>query len=633
MNRMLGQGPEVVLQGRLVFCAVVIVAVFSVFGVRLFQLQIVEGEVLQRRSEQNSIRTLRLEAPRGEVFDREGRILATTRPSFGLWAVPSDMRRPDRTFRVLAQLTDRDPEWFRERIESLGRRKRHQQVLLVDDLPFDVLARVEAHLYALPGITTAVQPRRHYPSGAMAAHLLGSIGEVRADQLAREVFADYRPGEVIGQSGLESRFQSHLRGRAGGRNVVVDAAGRTVEVVDEIPAVRGGRLILTLDLDLQREAEEAFAPRPDGELKPGAAVAIDVRNGDILAMVSRPGYDPNAFAGGIDADTWEALSNDEWEPLQNRATQTHYPPGSTYKAFVAAALLEDGIVDSESKVFCPGHFRFGRRNYRCWKRPGHGWVDLKRALKESCDVFFYTYGVKLGIDRLAHYAKGFGLGRRPGLLLGQEATGLVPSSTWKEQRFSQPWYPGETVSASIGQGYNLMTPLQLAQSYAAIANGGVVWKPRILLREETNDGELVSKTDPERVGEVPVSAEHLALVVRGLEAVVGEPRGTGGRARIDGVRVAGKTGTAQVVRLDKTESFEEETDIPVRYRDHAWFGAFAPVEAPEIAVGVFVEHGLHGSSAAAPIAARILKRYFDKKNARDALDEVQVAEGTHRGRD
>lgn len=632
MNRVLKQGPEAVLQGRLLFCAVVVIGTFFVFGVRLFQLQIVEGEVLQRRSDQNSIRTLRLEAPRGEVLDREGRILATTRPAFGLWAVPSDMRQADRTFRVLAQLTDRDPEWFRERIESVGRRKRHQQVLLVDDLPFDVLARVEAHLYALPGITTSVQPRRHYPQGAMAAHLIGSIGEVRADQLERDAFADYRAGEVIGQSGLESRFQAHLRGRAGGRNVVVDAAGRTVQVVDEISAVRGGRLILTLDLDLQQEAEAAFALAPDEALKPGAAVVVDVRNGDILAMVSRPGYDPNAFAGGIDAESWDALSNDEWEPLQNRATQTHYPPGSTYKAIVAAGLLEEGIVDTESKVFCPGHFRFGRRNYRCWKRPGHGWVNLKRALKESCDVYFYTFGVKLGIDRLAHYANAFGLGRRPGLLLGQEATGLVPSSTWKEQRFSQPWYPGETVSASIGQGYNLMTPLQLAQSYAAIANGGTVWKPRILLREETNDGELVSKTDSQEVGQVPVSPEHLALVVQGLEAVVGETRGTGGRARLEGVRVAGKTGTAQVVRLEKTEGMEED-EVPIRHRDHAWFGAFAPVDDPEIAVGVFVEHGLHGSSAAAPIAGRLLKRYFDKKRARDGDDGVQVAEGRVDGRD
>ena len=397
--------------------------------------------------------------------------------------------------------------------------------------------------------------------------------------------------------------------------MVVDAAGREVEVLDEVGAEPGGKLVLALDVDLQRAAEEAFLDVPEGEPpKMGAAVALDVRTGDVLAMTSRPGFDPNAFAGGIDAATWKALTTDEWEPLQNRAIQNHYPPGSTHKAIVAAALLEEGVVDRRSRAFCPGFFRHGGRIYRCWKRGGHGSVDVVRALKESCDVFFYTYGVQLGIDRMARYARSFGLGEPTGIGLPGEAPGLVPSSKWKERRFGEPWYPGETVSASIGQGFNLYTPLQLAVAYAAIANGGKVLRPRLVLRLESRDGRVTRTFPPQVRGEVAVSDRALDVVREGLEAVVMEPRGTGGRARVPGVSVAGKTGTAQVVRLEHLEGLEED-EIPMRYRDHGWFAAFAPVEDPEIAVGVFVEHGLHGSSAAGPVAQRILARYFEKRVA------------------
>jgi penicillin-binding protein 2 len=386
--------------------------------------------------------------------------------------------------------------------------------------------------------------------------------------------------------------------------------------------------VLALDLDLQREAEAAFLDVPDGEpAKMGAAVAMDVKTGDVLVMLSRPSYDPNAFAGGIDVETWNSLTGDEWEPLQNRAIQNHYPPGSTHKPILAAALLADGIVTPETRVFCPGYFRHGRRTYRCWKRGGHGSVGIHEALKQSCDVYFYTNGVKLGIDRLAHYARAFGLGHRTGIRLANEAPGLVPSTEWKKRRFGVVWYPGETVSASIGQGYNLYTPLQLAVAYAALANGGKVLRPRLLLRLEARDGTVLEEFPPEVRGEVPISPEHLALVRRGLAAAVEEPGGTGRRARVPGVRVAGKTGTAQVVRLEHTEGLEEE-EIPIRYRDHGWFGAFAPADAPEIAVGVFVEHGLHGASAAAPVAQRILARYFEKKvEIAEAIARSETASG------
>jgi penicillin-binding protein 2 len=614
MTGSFGRGPESILEGRMLIVAAVIVLVFSIFLLRLFQLQIVEGEILARRSQQNSIRTVRLEAPRGKIVDREGRVLATTRPAWSLGVVPSDLRDRDRTFAALEQLAERaDDGWLAERVAKGRGARRHQTVQLLDDLSFVQLARLETHRYALPGVLIDVQPLRHYLQGDFAAHLLGSIGEIRAEQLESDRFRGYAAGEIVGQSGLESRLEPQLRGRAGGRNVVVDVAGREVGEVESVSPVPGRTVVLALDLDLQQAAEEGFLHITPGEpLQMGAAVALDVHTGDVLAVVSRPAYDPNLFAGGIDSTSWRSLTDDPWKPLRDRAIQNHYPPGSTYKAIVAAALLEEGVVTPETRVFCPGYFRFGRRNYRCWKREGHGWVDLRLALKRSCDVFFYQNGVKLGIDRLARYAKSFQLGQRTGIDLPGEVSGLVPSSEWKERRLGEPWYPGETISAAIGQGYNLMTPLQLALSYAAIANGGTVIEPRLVLRVEAPGGRVIERFESVEIGHVPVAPERLAMVRDGLTAVVEEPGGTGGRARVPGMKVAGKTGTAQVVRLERTEGLEED-EIPIRHRDHAWFGAFAPADDPRIAVAVFVEHGRHGSSAAAPIAQRILARWLAKQ--------------------
>jgi penicillin-binding protein 2 len=603
-------GGDLPIDGRLRLFAALLGAVFAIFELRLFQLQVVKVDELREQALRNSVRTVRLEASRGEVVDREGRVLATTRSAWELDVVPSDLRRPELVFAALGQLLERDPVELDGRVGSPRGIARFRPVRLVGDLDDVELARVETHRFAMPGVGTRVRPLRHYLEGPLAGHLLGTLGEITAEQLEQRAYADYRSGDIIGQTGLEAVLEPSLRGVSGGRNVVVDAAGREVEVLDEVAPESGSRVVLALDLDLQRAAWEAFHDVPEGEPpKMGSAVALDVESGDVLVMISLPPFDPNAFAGGIDTATWKALSEDEWEPLQNRAIQNHYPPGSTHKVIVAAALLEEKVVTPHSRAFCPGWFRFGGRSYRCWKKEGHGSVDFVRAIQESCDVFFYTYGVQLGIDRLARVAKHFGLGAPTGVRLSGEIGGLVPSSEWKQRRFGEPWYPGETVSAAIGQGYNLYTPIQLAVAYAAIASGERV-EPRLVLRVE-GDGR-VEQMPPARRFPVGVAPEHLAWVRRGMTAVVEEPGGTGGRARVPGVRVAGKTGTAQVVRLEHTEGMKESA-IPIRYRDHAWFGAFAPADAPEIAVGVFVEHGLHGSSGAGPVAQRILARYFEKR--------------------
>jgi penicillin-binding protein 2 len=486
-------------------------------------------------------------------------------------------------------------------------------VSLVDSLDFPQLARIASHAHALPGVETFLRPRRFYPGSRLAAHLLGSIGEIRADQLGKPEWEGYAQGEVIGQTGLEAQFERHLRGRAGGRNVVVDAAGREVDELQRVPPAPGGRVVLALDRDLQEVAEAGFLEVAEGEPpRMGAAVALDVRSGDVLVLTSFPNYDPNVFGERIDRATWRGLTEDEWKPLRNRAIQNHYPPGSTHKAVMAAAALAEGVIDRNTRVYCPGHYFFGGRRFGCWKKEGHGSVNVVEALQRSCDVFFYTVGVQLGIDRIAKHAKSFGLGAQTGIALPGETPGIVPSSEWKQNRYGEKWYPGETVSAAIGQSYNTYTPLQLAVSYATIANGGHVMRPRLVLRLEDRDGRTLEAFAPEERMRSTVPEDALALVREGLTAAVESAGGTGGRARVPGVRVAGKTGTVQVVSLDQVRGLPE-SQIPVRFRDHAWFAAFGPADAPEIAVAVFVEHGLHGSSAAAPIAQRIMAKYFEKR--------------------
>ncbi|UCE85762.1 MAG: penicillin-binding protein 2 [Deltaproteobacteria bacterium] len=612
MNHRLRVADSAAFERQLGLAAFVIVLAFGIFLIRLFQLQIIQGDALRARSERNSIRTIRLAAPRGEILDREGRVLATTRPAFGLQVIPSELRRPDLVYAALGQLIEQDPAALRERSGEPRGARRFQPVRLASDLTWDHLARVESHRYALPGVLTDIQPRRHYLQGPLAAHALGTIGEIRKEQLETRRFARYRAGEVIGQSGMESVLESHLRGREGGLNVVVDAAGREIERLDEVEPEAGRTAVLTLDLDLQQEAYAAFESDASGEpRRVGALVALDPRDGEVLAWVSTPSYDPNDFAGGIDSATWKRLTQDERRPLQDRVIAGQYPPASTYKAIVAAAALQEGVIDPNERLYCPGSFRLGRRSYRCWKRGGHGDVDLREALVRSCDVYFYQVGLRLGVDRLAFFARGLGLGRRTGVELPGEQAGHVPTSAWKSRRFGEPWVLGETLSAAIGQGFNTATPLQLAVAFAAIANGGGLVTPRLVRNLHARDALSLPSGSVHRE-RVPVDAKHLARVREALVGVVQDTGGTGARARVTGVAVGGKTGTAQIVGLEQIEGLEDD-EIPWKYRDHGWFVAFAPAEQPEIVVAVLVEHGGGGGAVAAPIAQRVLARYFEKR--------------------
>jgi len=598
---------------RLRVLGIVMGGFFALFLVRLFQLQIVEGEQHLERSQRNSIRTERIASPRGEIVDREGRVLASTRPAFELEVVPSELRDKERTFALLSALMDEPEESVRAAVGAARGRARFQAVRLQDDLSFEQLARVESHRYALPGVITEVHPRREYPYGSLAAHVVGTIGEVRADQLETRRFTGYRSGEQVGQSGVESLLEPHLRGRFGGRNVVVDVAGRTVEVLDAVEPRSGGRAVLTIDVDLQLAAEnglrEAAAP---GDPIAGAVVALDPRNGDVLALASLPDFDPNEFPGGIEAASWRALKDDPLKPLQDRAIAGEFPPGSTYKPFIAAIALQEKVRTPSAGTFCPGSFWFGNRSFGCWKKTGHGTVDLHRAIVQSCDVYFYRAGLDIGVDRMAEYMKTFGFGSPTGVGLDGERGGILPSSEWKQRRFKQPWMAGETVSISIGQGYVVVTPLQLAAAFGALGTGQLV-RPRLVLERLAPDGTGVPEP-VQVVNQLPIDAEYLALVRKGLRGVVVEGGGTGRRSQVPGLDVGGKTGTAQVVKLDHSTGLRGKA-IPWKYRDHAWFGAIAPVDAPEIAIVVLCEHCGHGGSAAAPIAQRVLAKWWEKRNA------------------
>jgi penicillin-binding protein 2 len=406
-------------------------------------------------------------------------------------------------------------------------------------------------------------------------------------------------GDYIGQVGVEKVQERGLRGKKGAREIEVDALGHELRMIAERDPSPGLNLVLTLDMGLQRLVEAEMAGQP------GSIVVMDPRNGEILAMANNPAFDPNQFVAGISLPNWMYLIKDPRKPLQNRAIQAQYPPGSTYKMIMATAALEEGIINPKTTVQCNGVFPFGNRVFKDWKQGGHGAVNVHSALVQSCDVFFYTMGQRLGIDTIARYAKGFGLGAPTGFDLAHEKAGLVPSTAWKRAARGEPWYPGETISAAIGQGYNLVTPIQLLNVISALANGSTLYKPQVVKRLETSDGKTVEEFPPQRLGEIPARPETIRIVQQALWGVVNEPRGTGWRARHEAIGVAGKTGTVQVIA-----NSPKGDKLPERFRDHGWFVAFAPFEDPQLALVILGEHGGRGGSTYAHIARKIVEYYF-----------------------
>jgi penicillin-binding protein 2 len=595
------------LRARFLFCLATVGILFGVMLLRLAYLQVIEGARYRYLSENNRIRLERLPAPRGMILDRNGVILADVRASFDVYGVPAELPPAElrqELYWELSQVLDLPAEQVQGVYEGRGP-ARWKPRLLKRRLSRAEMARIEAHRLELPSVLVQANPVRRYPAGSLLGNTLGYVGEISPRELDTHAYAEYESGDFIGRGGLEEAWEGTLQGQAGGQQVEVDVRGRTLGALASRPALPGHNLVLTVDYRLQRVAEEALGDQV------GSVVALGVRSGDVLAIVSNPSLDPNLLAQGVSEDQWQQLITDPLHPLQNRPLQGGFPPGSTFKVASALAALAEGTITPKTQVTCTGEYHFAGRAYRCWKKTGHGLVDLERSLVESCDVFFYQLGLDTGVDAIHRWAGELGLGRRTDIDLPSESSGLLPSKEWKRRTRNEPWYAGETLSVVIGQGYVLATPLQLAQLAATIANpDGIRLRPRIVARIETGDGQHTTEIPVREAATLSFRATHLDLVRRAMRRVVSDPHGTARKAEVEGFAVAGKTGTAQVVRLARDGAYDTDT-IPWEQQDHALFICYAPFESPEIAVAVVVEHGGHGGSTAAPVARRVIEAYRD----------------------
>jgi penicillin-binding protein 2 len=461
----------------------------------------------------------------------------------------------------------------------------------------DELAKVEANRVYLPGANIQIEPKRNYPYGKMMAHMLGYVSEISNEELKHKEYKGYSPGDSIGKYGLERMYEPYLRGADGEKRVEVDAMGREVRTLDMKEPIPGNNMYLNINLDIQMVVEKAL------EGKKGGCIAVEPKTGAVLALTSRPAFDPNAFASGISKEEWNAIITDKTHPLQNRVTQGRYPPGSTFKVLTSLKALEDGLINENTGFTCRGGFPFGHRVFKCWKKGGHGSVSVHRGIVESCDVFFYNVGLKLGIDRIHEMAESVGLGKPAGIDLPGEVSGLIPSTEWKKKTYGVPWYEGETVSVAIGQGAVWLTPIQLLQLSAFVANEGVTFRPQIVNKIVGPDGKPLKTFDPVINVDVKMKKEVFRIVKEGMQGVVNEPSGTAYGSRSQIVQMSGKTGTAQSTTLEKGRN----------PGDHAWFIAFAPAQDPSVAISILVEHGGHGSSASAPIAKAIAEGLFTIK--------------------
>ena len=594
------QDSPVDIQRRLPFLAAFIIFFTLILFIRLWYLQAVKGEYYHDQAESNRIRPVKIRPPRGIIYDRSGRPIVENVLTFDVSLVPEDAQDLDAIIEKLSTIVKLPPESIRTALDDAAPvRTKYEPLKIREEAPWDEVAFVEAHQEDLAGAIIEPEHRRHYPYAGLASHQLGYIGKVSPSQRKQEQ-ADI--GLLTGQGGLEKVYDKYLRGIAGRRMIQVNAAGRKVKDLGIEEPRPGTDLYLTIDLDVQKAAEEALGERQ------GAVVAMDPNSGEILALASHPNYDPNLFPRGISPKDWVRLTNDPTHPLYDRAIQSVYPPGSTFKIIVALAGLDSGVIKPDDKVFCKGYIQSGKHSFRCWKKGGHGAVSFHQAVVESCDVYFYTMGERIGWDRIAQYAKKLGYGSLTGIPLPDEKPGLIPTTEWKKEKTKEPWYAGDTYINSIGQGFVLVSPIQACQMISAVANGGYFYRPILLKKTRNRETGAVQAFSRERVYNIVLASSALEEVRKALAGVGSEPGGTGHAAQSPFVTVAGKTGTAQVIAQK----------VPGRKlsgstQDHAWFIAYAPVDDPKIAVAVLVEHGGHGGGAAAPVARRVIEEYM--KNA------------------
>jgi len=599
--------------GRLIAAAVIVVMLAGLVVYRLVDLQVVHFEHFSRLSQGNRVRIEPVPPVRGLLFDRRGRLLAENRPVYQLELVPEQVRDIEATLAELIELDlvrEDDLPRIRSQIRS---QRRFEPTVLRPRLSEEEAARFAVKRPRFTGVDIQARLARQYPLGPVGSHAIGYVGAISESDLQRLDTANYAGTAQTGRIGAERAWEHLLHGTTGYRQILVNAQGRTLQELERTDAVPGRNVYLTIDLELQTAAEEAMQGRR------GALVAVDPRNGEVLALVSLPSYDPNLFSTGISAAQYRALQEDIDQPLFNRALRGQYPPGSTIKPMLALAGLHYGVIDGEDTVFCPGWFSLANHShrYRDWKRTGHGAIDLEESVAQSCDVYYYRLAVALGIERMHEFLDLFGFGRATGIDIPGEQPGLVPSRDWKRSAFSRPqdqvWFPGETVITGIGQGYMLATPLQLAQAAAVMGGRGQGYRPSLLAAvEDPITGER-QPAERHPLAPLKVSPHQFEEVVDSMVAVVHGARGT---ARAVGLgsrwTIAGKTGTAQVIGIAQGEEYDEE-EVEERHRPHALFIAFAPAENPRIAVSVLVENGASGSAAAAPVARAVIDHWLQRE--------------------
>jgi len=572
-------------------------------SLQLWYLAVVNAEFYRDLARRNQIRTLSLVAPRGLVMDRNGTILVDNIPNFNLYLIPEDISYFRSTRDFLLEAFDHDNEFVAEKLQEAFDSKSSSPYLILKDLSIAEISFILSRRSEHPEISVMEQPKRRYRFGMTACHVLGYVGEISKTELEQGEFSGSRGGDIVGKAGIERTFNRQLTGKNGTARVLVNSVGRILRELSRREPVAGNQLVLTLDLELQILAEQAL------EDDPGAVVALNPKTGEILVLASRPGFDPNLFASRLTGAQWRALSEDPLHPLQNRAIQSAFSPGSIFKVIMILAGLESGVVDPSTTVYCSGSTKIYGRTFHCWNAGGHGRVNYHQAIQHSCNIYFYMLGQKLGIDRISRFSRLLGLGNITGIDIGNEVPGIIPSREWKRRVMGEPWYPGETISVSIGQGPLNVTPLQLARAMGMVATG---LAPQL---------HCVRPSDPESapltVADLGFSPENLRRVRQAMWSVVNE-YGTGKGAQVAHFDVCGKTGTAQLVSRETLIRLPEEDRR--KFEPNAWFVGFAPLDDPEIVVAVIVQRGGSGSSGAAPIAGQIFRRYYERKQERKALN-------------
>ncbi len=583
-------------QGRLTIFSYAVVGSICLLLLGFWKLQVLDSDYYAQLAERNRIRSIPVIAPRGRMLDREGRVLVDNYPSFSVLVLREDEALLEQHLADIAEGLDLTPDDLQQQIDAARALPRFNPIVVKPEATPADIAFIESHRADLPLLELLMVHRRKYPEGGFLAHAIGYVGEVNEKQIEASG-GRLRPGDIAGKSGLERTYNDMLMGADGMRRVIVNSLGKEVGRLEQKEAVAGKPIHLTIDYDLQLAAENALGPQQ------GAVVALDPQTGEVLAMASHPAYDPKDFAVRVSKEEWQQLNDDPTRPLLNRTIQAQLAPGSVFKVVMATAMLESKAVPEDFSVNCAGAEDFYGRPFHCWVfgKGSHGHVDLHKALVESCDIFFYNLGKRLGIDRIFYYASNLGLGRKTGIDLPGEQDGLMPSEAWKERVYKQKWFPGETISVAIGQGATTVTPLQLAHTVAGVAMGGIFHRPHLMLGAK----------DTDQAG-FPISDNTVDQVTQGMYGVVNEEGGTARGAHLEGIEFCGKTGSAQMISNEGKA--RAGGHVGKDLADNAWFVGFAPRRNPEIVVAVLVEHGLHGATAAAPVARDIIKAYYDKKS-------------------